>query len=184
MGINERPGIFALSAVIFMALTALAGCATGDATAVARESARSSAPAVTLPSPSPSIAPPDSLPNIPVTLPTDCKLDTAAAGVVTFIVTADDNSTPIDLAYTVFQQDREPEIRTATSKGPSVVVLQSNCGSTTSASPWTFKATSLTGGSLGCATFYGGKLLASTSTFSEGEAGSETSVDCSAHPGT
>lgn len=102
---------------------------------------------------------------------------------MSFIVSADDGTTPVELTYSAFRPNSEPEIRTTTAVGPSIVVLQTNCGNTTASSPWTFTATSATGGSLGCAAFYGGKLLTSDSDYAEGDTDRGTSVVCSAHPG-
>ena len=107
----------------------------------------------------------------------------AAPGVVTFVVTADDNSTPIELTYSVFRPGADPEIRTVTSVGPSVIALQTNCGNPAASAPWTFSATSATGGSLSCAVFYGGKLIKSAGDYAEGDVARGTSVDCSSHPG-
>ena len=122
-------------------------------------------------------------PNVVPAVPGDCPVDVAAPGVVTFVVTADDDSTPIELTYSAFRPDADPEIRTATSVGPSVILLQTNCGNTIASSPWTFSAVSATGGSLSCATFYGGKLLTSASDYAEGDVARGTTVDRSAHPG-
>ena len=95
----------------------------------------------------------------------------------------DDDTTPIELTYSVFRPGADPEIRTATAVGPVVTILQTNCGNQAASAPWTFTATSATGGSLACAVFYGGKLVKSTSDYAEGDVARGTAVDCTSHPG-
>jgi hypothetical protein len=181
---DVRPRILSGAAAILMTLTALTACSvagTGDASP-------SIAPETT---PPPSASAPPSEPAVPTGAlpkplpaePGDCPLDPSALGVVTFIVTADDDSTPIDLTYSVFRPDADPEIRTTTSVGPAVALLQTNCGNQAASEPWTFMATSATGGSLACAVFYGGKLVKSTSDYAEGDVARGTAVDCTSHPG-
>ncbi len=181
---DVRPRILSGAAAILMTLTALTACSvagTGDASP-------SIAPETT---PPPSASAPPSEPAVPTGAlpkplpaePGDCPLDPSALGVVTFIVTADDDSTPIDLTYSVFRPDADPEIRTTTSVGPAVALLQTNCGNQAASEPWTFMATSATGGSLACAVVYGGNLVKSTSDYAEGVVARGTAVDCTSHPG-
>ena len=96
------------------------------------------------------------------------------------MVTADDDITPIELTYTAFRPGADPEVRTATTTGPSVMLLQTSCGEY---GPWTFSATSATGGFLSCAVFYGGMHLKSASDYAEGDVARGTAVDCSSTPG-
>ena len=100
-----------------------------------------------------------------------------------FVVTADDDSTPIEITYSAFRPGEDPEVRTTTAVGPAVSLLQSNCGNQAASAPWTFTAASATGGSLACAVFYGGKLVKSTSDYAEGDVARGTAVDCTSHPG-
>ena len=120
-----------------------------------------------------------SAPTVVAAQPGDKAVDRSAHGVVTFVVTADDDTTPIDLTYSVFRPGVLPEVRTATVVGPSVVLLQTDCGEY---GPWTFTATSATTGSLSCAVFFGGMHLADDMYYAEGATDAGT-VDCSATPG-
>jgi hypothetical protein len=112
----------------------------------------------------------------------DCAVDPAEHGVVTFVVTADDDTTPIELNYTAFQPGADPVIRTASAVGPVVTVMQTNCGNQAASEPWTFTATSATQGSLACTMYYGGKQVKADGYYAEGATG-EGTVDCSGHPG-
>jgi hypothetical protein len=182
---DVRPRVLSGAAAILVilgALTACSGAGTGDASpSIAPET--SPPPSSASAQPSEPAMPAGDLPNPLPAEPGDCPLDRAAPGVVTFVVTADDDSTPIDLTYSVFRPGADPEIRTATSVGPAVALLQTNCGNQAASAPWTFTATSATGGSLACAVFYGGKLVKSTSDYAEGDVARGTSVDCTSHPG-
>lgn len=177
-----RPRLLAAAGAVLFTLAALAGCTTTGGGGTPSESPVTSSDPTTAPSESP--APPtNASPNVVPAQPGDCPVDPSAPGVVTFVVTADDNSTPIEVTYSAFRPNADPDIRTVTSVGPSVVILLTNCGNATASSPWTFSATSATGGSLGCATFYGGKLLKSAGDYAEGDVARGTAVDCTAHPG-
>jgi hypothetical protein len=165
----------AVLAIVIAALALpLAGCAApaaddsggGATTEAAAESATESAAA----------------PNVVPSSPGDCAFDAGSPGAVTVILTSDDATTPIELTYSAFREGAEPEVRTVTVEGPVVVGMQSDCGSQGSGS-WTFTAKSATGDSLGCASFYGGKLLASDSDYAEGDTARGAAVDCSGHPG-
>jgi hypothetical protein len=175
-------------AAILMTVAALTACSaagTGDESpSIAPEtSPPSTASAPPSEPPSEPAEPAGALPDPLPAEPGDCPLDRSALGVVTFVVTADDDSTPIDLTYSVFRPDADPEIRTTTSVGPAVALLQTNCGNQAASEPWTFTATSATGGSLACAVFYGGKLVKSSSDYAEGDVERGTAVDCTSHPG-
>lgn len=168
---------------ILTTLAALTACAPTDV----GPSATSAAPATTPPTDtvtttSTASAAPGAfeLPNTVAAQAGDCPLDPSAFGMVTFVVTADDDVTPIELTYTAFRPGLDPEVRTATTSGPAVMVLETDCGEY---APWTFSATSATSGSLSCALFFGGMHLKSVSDYAEGDAVRGTSVDCSATPG-
>ena len=179
-----RPRLLAGAGAVLLTLAALTGCTPTGGGGTPSEIPVTTPDPTTEPSPSASPEPPaDALPNVVPAQPGDCPVDPSAHGVVTFVVTADDNSTPIDVTYSAFRPGADPEIRTVTTVGPSVVVLLSNCGNQAASAPWTFSATSATGGSLSCAAFYGGKLLKSAGDYAEGDVARGTSVDCTAHPG-
>lgn len=180
----------ALAAAAIVGVLALAGCAGTGGGQPASESqggAATSAPAVT--GDAPASEPPAADDGSAVALvtvpsqPGDCAYDPSAFGAVVFTVTADDATTPIELTYTVFRQGAGPDVRTVTMTGPVVVSVQTDCGSQAVSSPWTFTARSATGNSLGCASFFGGKQLASDSDYAEGDVARGVSVDCSGHPG-
>ena len=114
------------AAAILLTLTTLTACSVAGTV-----DDRPSSTPDTSPLPSATTAPPTepaeldgALPVAPPAEPGDCPLDRSALGVVTFIVTADDDSTPIELTYSVFRPDSDPEIRSATSVGPAVTILQ------------------------------------------------------------
>ena len=183
MRTHQHPRVVIGAGAILLTVAALAGCTAGGGTPPS-ESPVTSPPATSAPTPSDAPEPPaGAAPNLVPAAPGDCTVDPAAPGVITFVITADDDSTPIEVTYSAFRPDSEPEIRTVTAMGPSVVVVQSNCGDAAASAPWTFTATSATGNSLGCATFYGGKLLRSASDYAEGDVGRGATVDCSGHPG-
>lgn len=115
--------------------------------------------------------------------PGECPFDPAGGGAVAFTILADDDTTPITLTWSSFRPEGEPVIRTATVVGPVISILQSDCGSGIASHPWTFTATSATGGGLSCVTSYGGKIISTKSDFSEGDIARGDSVDCSGHPG-
>ncbi|WP_395243472.1 hypothetical protein ACGGZK_15255 [Agromyces sp. MMS24-K17] len=114
--------------------------------------------------------------------PGDCPFDPAEFGAIVFVVTASDDTTPIELTFTSFQDGATSE-RTVEAVGPVVTVLQQDCGNATATGPWTFRATSPTGNDLACSSFYGGKHLASAMDYAEGDVARGASVDCSGHPG-
>lgn len=115
--------------------------------------------------------------------PGDCAFDPDAPGAVVLTVTSDDATTPIEVTYSAFREGAEPEVRTVTVTGPVVVAMQTDCGTPTATPPWTFTATSATENSLGCTSFFGGKVLVTDSDYAEGDAATGASVDCSGHPG-
>ena len=177
------PGV----AAMLMTIAALTACSTAstsdDTPTVAPETTTPSPTATETAPPSEPAATDDALPNPLPAQPGDCTLDRSALGVVTFVVTADDDSTPIEITYSVFRPGADPEVRTATAVGPAVSILQTDCGNQAASAPWTFTATSATGGSLACAVFYGGKLVKSTSDYAEGDVARGATVDCTSHPG-
>ena len=171
------------AAALLVSAAALTACSATDSAPGASPVAPETTPPVDTmtTTPTESAGPPAyELPNTVAAQPGDCPLDPAAPGVVTFVVTADDDITPIELTYTAFRPGSDPEVRTATTTGPSVMLLQTSCGEY---GPWTFSATSATGGSLSCALFYGGMQLKSASDYAEGDVAGGTAVDCSATPG-
>lgn len=112
----------------------------------------------------------------------DCPVDPAEPGLVAFVVTSDDDTTPIELTYPVFRSDGTQQVRRMTQPGPAVTVLQADCTDGVSDGPWKFVAEAATG-SLACALFFGGTLVASDSGSAEGTAGDGVRADCTGHPG-
>ena len=179
-----------LGAAAIVGALALAGCAGSGGGQPASESPTGSATsAATATADAPASEPPAAGDGSAVALvtvpsqPGDCVYDPTVFGAVVFTVTADDATTPIELTYTVFREGAGPDVRTVTMTGPVVVSVQTDCGSQAVSSPWTFTARSATGNSLGCASFFGGKHLASDSDYAEGDVARGVSVDCSGHPG-
>lgn len=165
-------------------LASLSACTTPSTPAPAA----SSTPASTTWDPG-DIPDPSAALQVPPAQRGDCPVDPAAAGVIAFVVTSDDDVTPIELTYPVFRTDGTELVRRMTQPGPVITVLQSDCTDGIVDGPWGFVATA-DAGSLACALFYGGKLVASDSAFNEGGASDGTDAsdgrvraDCTGHPG-
>jgi hypothetical protein len=181
---DVRPQLLAGAGAILLTLAALTGCTpaggTGRAASEAPVTSSPPAPHSTAPTPTETADPlAGAAPNLVPTRPGDCAVDRGAHGVVTFVVTADDDTTPIDVTYSAFRPGVLPEVRTATVVGPSVVMLQTDCGEY---GAWTFTAASATTGSLSCGLFFGGMHLAHERYYAEGATDGGT-VDCSVTPG-
>ncbi|MDR5700103.1 hypothetical protein [Agromyces aerolatus] len=116
----------------------------------------------------------------------DCPVDPAAPGLVTLVVTSDDDATPIEVTYPVFRADGTQQVRRMTQPGPVITVLQADCTDGVVDGPWRFVAEAETG-ALACALFFGGRLVASDSASAEGVAaegaGAGVRTDCTGHPG-
>ncbi|MGX5695674.1 hypothetical protein ACWKWP_05695 [Agromyces soli] len=185
-GRSKRRLMF-VATVALTAAALMAGCSSGDAnppgTTAPPPGATTTPTATAGPSPAPAqaAAPAPGLTVVPIA-DGDCPVDPSAPGVVTFVVTADDDTTPIELSYSAFRPESDPVVRTTSAVGPVVVVMQSNCGNQTASTPWTFTATSATPGSLACDMYYGGKHVAAGTAYAEGSTEPST-VDCSGHPG-
>lgn len=179
---SRRAPIAALCGAASVALLALVSACTGPG---------ASAPDDT-PSPSRSVMQLGEIPDassalrVPPSQRGDCPVDPAQPGVITFVVTSDDDSTPVEVTYPVFRTDNTEQVRRMTQPGPVITVLQADCTDGVVDGPWAFVATA-DSGSLACALFYGGKLVASDSASGEGDAtgGTESGVraDCTGHPG-
>ena len=181
--IRIRAGLVALAIVV---VVPLAGCATTStesepsAEAPTSEAPETDAAETETPTEEPGGA---AAPTVVPSEPGDCAFDPEAPGAVILTVTSDDATTPIEITYSAFREGTEPEVRTVTVNGPVVVAMQTDCGTPTATPPWTFTATSATENSLGCTSFYGGKVLVTDSDYAEGNAATGASVDCSGHPG-
>ncbi|MFE6965398.1 hypothetical protein ACFVAJ_09805 [Agromyces sp. NPDC057679] len=110
----------------------------------------------------------------------DCPADPSEFGVVTLVVTTNDDTTPIEIEYTAFRPGADPVVRTTQAVGPVVVLMQSDCGTQTASEPWTFTASA--SDSLSCTMTFGSKRVASDDYYAEGST-DEATVDCSGHPG-
>lgn len=182
---RRRKGASALVAMTVLAAAALtSGCANGTAppSAAPDTTAPTTTASSTPTAPQPAAASPAPGLTVVPTVDGDCPADPSSPGVVTFVVAADDDTTPIELSYSAFHPGGDPVVRTASAVGPVVMVMQSNCGSTTASDPWTFTATSTTPGSLSCDMYYGGKHVSADAAYAEGSTEPST-VDCSGHPG-
>lgn len=169
----------------------LTGCVTVDTSGFLEPSMRPTTEAPTTtppaeapsPSPTPEPEPASTLPVVVEPAAGDCQLDPSDY-VVTFVVTADNDSAPIEITYPGFALGADaPEARSMTVVGPVVTVLgNSSCSSGPESEPWPFTATSSADGSLSCAAFFGGKRINGESDYLEG-ADRDLSVDCTSHPG-
>lgn len=112
----------------------------------------------------------------------DCPVNPADPGTITFVVTSDDDSTPVEVTYPVFRTDGTEQVRRMTQPGPVTVVLQADCTDGVPSGAWSFVATSRSG-SLACALFSGGRLVASDSVFDESPGADGVRADCTGHPG-
>jgi hypothetical protein len=112
----------------------------------------------------------------------DCPVDPAEPGTITLVVTSDDDATPVEVTYPAFREDGTQLVRRMTQPGPVITVVQSDCTGGAGGGPWSFVATAERG-SLACALFFGGRLVASDSAFAEGGADEHVSADCTGHPG-
>ncbi len=101
---------------------------------------------------------------------------------MTYIVTVDDDSTPIEITYPSFTPSESGLPRTITAVGPVVTIFGVDCGPGIATEPWPFTATGDVESRLSCAAFFGGRLINVKSAYSEG-AESGLSVDCTSHPG-
>ena len=184
---TPRPVRLGIAATTLLASSLLlSGCVAGPASTPSDSPLPATTPAPSAePTPSPT-APADGAVATGLTVvPTvegDCAVDPDEFGVVTFVVTANDDTTPIELTYSAFQPGGDPVTRTASAVGPVVMVMQTNCGNLTASEPWTFTATSDTRGSLACTMYFGGKQVHADGYYAEGATGGGT-VDCSGHPG-
>lgn len=111
----------------------------------------------------------------------DCPVDPAQPGVITLVVTSDDDATPVEVTYSVFRTDGTEQVRRMTQPGPVITVVQADCTDGVTSGPWQFVAEAASG-SLACSLFFGGKLVASDSGFAEG-ADDDVRADCTGHPG-
>lgn len=180
----------ALAAAAVLSSSLLTGC-SADASWFADPFPATASPAPTTtppaepptptPTPPPSAGPSSELPTVVLPEPGDCELE--GRPVVTYLVTADDDSVPIEITYPAFTPDAAaPQARTITAVGPVVTVLQRHCTSGPESEPWPFTATRASGDHLGCAVFFGGMLIRTGSDYTEG-ADRELHVDCTSHPG-
>ena len=181
---DVRPQLLAGAGAILLTFAALTGCTPAGGTppdaSEAPVTSSPPAPQSTAPTPTETADPlAGAAPTAVAAQPGDCAVDRSALGVVTFVVTADDDTTPIELSYSAFRPGVLPEVRTATVVGPSVVMLQTDCGEY---GAWTFSATSPTTNSLSCGLFFGGLHLAHDTYYAEGTTDGGT-VDCSVTPG-
>jgi hypothetical protein len=110
----------------------------------------------------------------------DCPVDPAEPGVITFVVTSDDDTTPVEVTFPVFRVDGSELARRMTQPGPVITVVLADCAGA-GGGPWRFFATA-EHGSLACALFFGGKLVASDSAIAEGSTDG-VRADCTGHPG-
>ncbi|WP_308796285.1 hypothetical protein [Agromyces silvae] len=101
---------------------------------------------------------------------------------MTLVVTSDDDTTPIEITFPVFRGDGTQQVRRMTQPGPVVTVVQADCTDGVTDGPWGFVAEAASG-SLACALFFGGKLVASDSASAEGGSESGVRADCTGHPG-
>jgi len=139
------------------------------------------------PTPSPEPAPSATLPRTIHPLPDDCQLSADVGDhsqVVTFVITSDDDTTPIEITYPGYLPDSAaPEARTVTAVGPVITILGSTCGDGPESEPWPFIATGTSGVHLSCSAFFGGKLIRSASYYAEGDTVNDLVADCTSHPG-
>ena len=173
----------ALAAVALLS-SLLTGCTADSSPSTGQDPASAPAPATTPPpETSTPTATPEPISDVPhVVLPAegDCTLD---GRVVTFVVTADDDTVPIEITYPGFTPaSAAPEARTMTAVGPVVTVLQRPCNSGPESEPWPFTASRASGDHLACAVFFGGMPIRQDGDYAEG-ADRELSVDCTSHPG-
>jgi hypothetical protein len=127
------------------------------------------------------------LPRTILPLPGDCELSVDVGDrsqVVTFVITSDDDTTPIEITYPGYLPDSAaPEARTVTMVGPVITILGSTCGDGPESEPWPFIATSTSGEHLSCSAFFGGKHIRSASYYAEGDTVNDLVADCTSHPG-
>jgi hypothetical protein len=187
----------AVAVSVLLSSTLLTGCATdtgwlnGQPTltaspAPATTPAAATPPATPTPMPSPEPAPSAALPHTILPLPGDCELSDVGtfSQVVTFVITSDDDTTPIEITYPGYLPDSAaPEARTVTAVGPVITILGSTCGDGPESEPWPFVATSTSGEHLSCSAFFGGKLIRSASYYAEGDTVNDLVADCTSHPG-
>jgi hypothetical protein len=182
---DVRPRMLAASAATLMAFTLLSACATaGEDIATGPPVAASPEPIDSAPPPVPTdpVVVPAGVPSTVPAQPGDCPFDPSNPSAVTFVVTSWDHVTPIRLTYSAFRPGVIPETRTATAVGPSIVVLQTDCGEYPDpSSRWSFSATSDVG--LSCALFLGAQPLGSDSVSGDDAARGGNEVDCSRTPG-
>ncbi|MEP6479478.1 MAG: hypothetical protein ABJB03_08810 [Rhodoglobus sp.] len=153
----------------------LAGCAPTPATTAAPTPSESS---IATPTPAPTEAPPTATPTAG-----DCTAADSDSGgtAAVYTVFSDDSTTPITLSYTAFNRADAPVI-TETVYGPMVTRVGYPCNDTSNQAPWTFTATSSSGGALACVLAFGGKLVKTDSQYNEG-ATTPMTADCTGHPG-
>ncbi|QAY72237.1 hypothetical protein ET445_01670 [Agromyces protaetiae] len=187
MKIRGTRSLLALAGAALL-VTSLSACITieapagGDAAPETTSAPSPSEPPTTTPAPDEPVV---GAPNTIAFEDGDCGYDpdAGALSMVAFVITADDSVTPVELTYSVFVPGSDPVVRKTESVGPVITVIQTECGSGVASAPWTFTATSPSGGSLGCVSSFGGKILRTASDYAEGDTARGVSVDCSGHPG-
>ncbi|MRG58411.1 hypothetical protein GE115_00760 [Agromyces sp. CFH 90414] len=176
-------GVLSQCAVAIVAAIAMAGCSVPEG---GPDAPSTTAPAASPPSSTPwepQIPDPTVAVNVVPAQMGDCPVDPAAHGLVAFVVTSDDDTTPVAVTYPVFRADGSRHVRRMTQPGPVIAVLQTDCTDGVVSSPWEFRATADSGGSLSCTLTYGGKRVVSDSDFVEGDLDPGLEVDCTGHPG-
>src|SRR4029453_19626069 len=99
----------------------------------------------------------------------DCTVDASdAARLVTYVVTVDDDSTPIEITYPRVPPSESGRPRTITAVGPVVTIFGTDCGPGIATEPWPFTASGDVENRLSCAVFFGGGLLTVKRAYSEG----------------
>ena len=178
----------ALVAIVVLSSSLLTGCTSGtllygDARAPATEVAATTPPAD---APTPTPTPPEPASTLPHTVgpqPGDCPVDSSDAGhIVTFVVTTDDDTTPIEITYPGFTPSVSGQPRTITAVGPVITILGSDCGPGVATEPWQLTATGEVQSFVSCAAFFGGMLFNTGSGYSE-SADTGASADCTGRPG-
>lgn len=132
------------------------------------------------PSPSASTLSPSSF-----TPETNCPEDPEAR-IVTLVVTTDDLTAPVEIAYAAFQTASKPAVHTVTGHGPVITMQERFCGDSTAEQghPWVFTASTHEQGDLSCAVFWGGRLMQTANdTTADSDTAADLTADCSSHPG-
>ena len=174
----------AVTAAIVLLPSVLTGCGvdTGWIGEPAGPTATAAPATTTAPDPTPSPEPPPTWPVIVPVQPGDCDPQATDAQLVTFVVTAQDPSAPIQITYPGFTPSVSGEPRTITTTGPVVTILGNDCGPGIASELWSFTATGEVGYALSCAVFFNGFPLRADSDYIEGP-DRAASVDCTSRPG-